>query len=252
MSDHNDDMLPDWLRDSYQQQGAKPAPGTGPLRRQTTGNLQPVTPASKPATGRLGLDSPARQANTERLSIKNYLLDGDPGPVLAQYLNPDRMFADNILLRTMYDAIEEMEKQIVLYVRNDDNQELPDRVDNYKTPEIAAQIGEYPVQLASVIADTILLTAGEIATCPKKIRNQAVFGIAQRIIDTRKQVTGNQAASIRVTKEILGNINQGAVPPADRVDEIKIHARKLFLFSVIEEYERSQREDKLPGSSWLG
>jgi len=252
MSDYNEDMLPDWLRDSYQQQGATPTPGTGPLRRPSTGNLQPETPPSKPVSRRLGLDSPARSDNAERLSIKNYLLEGNPGPALAEYLNTDRMFSDNILLRTMYDAIEETEKQIVLYVRNDDNQELPDRVDSYKTPEIAVQIGEFPVQLASVIADTILLTAGEIATCPKKIRNQAVFGIAQRIVNTRKQVTGNLAASIRVTKDILGDINRGAVPPADRVDEIKIHARKLFLFSVIEEYERSQREDKLPGSSWLG
>jgi hypothetical protein len=186
--------MPDWLAYAYQQQG---------------------TP-----------DISSSPMPDSHLSVKAWLLVGEPSDELARHLGSQRMLLDNVYLNLAREALTEAEKQIRAFF----NQRgvLPDTIDMYKLRDVAEALKMYPIQVATLLVDTILLASGEYETCPSDMRHRAILGISQRVLDYERQ-SSMSAATERMTQEVLETIEQAGVSPSGSTADVRLHARKLLL-----------------------
>ncbi|MBN1121105.1 MAG: hypothetical protein JXJ17_08505 [Anaerolineae bacterium] len=189
---HSGSDMPDWLAYAYQQQGSPDAPQAMP-------------------------DS--------RLTVKAWLLVGEPSDELAQHLGSQRLLLDNVYLNLAREALAEAEKQIRAFF----NQRgvLPDAIDMYKLRDVAEALKMYPVQVATLLVDTILIASGEYETCPSDMRHRAILGISQRILDYEHRSSMPDATE-RMAGEVLEVVEQAGTSQGASA-EVRLHARKLLL-----------------------
>jgi hypothetical protein len=186
--------MPDWLAYAYQQQDSPDAP--------------PAMPDSHP-------------------SIKAWLLVGEPSDALAQHLGSQRLLLDNVYLNLAREALTEAEKQIRAFFYQ--HGAMPDAIDMYKLRDVAEALKMYPVQVATLLTDTILIASGEYETCPSDMRHRAILGISQRILDYERR-SSLSVATEQMAQEVLEIIEQfGAAQSGGTAAEIRVHARKLLL-----------------------
>ena len=191
--------MPDWLAYAYEQQDS---PGAHP-------------PAQTPP--------PA----SDHLTINNWLIVGVPSADMAQLLGSQRMLLDNVYLNLAREALTEAEKQI----RSFYNQRgvMPDAIDMYKLRDVSEALKMYPVQVATLLADTILMASGEYETCGSELRHRGILGISQRILDYERSADSLSAATGRMTAEVLEAVEQGSIAEPGSGEEVRVHARKLLL-----------------------
>jgi hypothetical protein len=161
-----------------------------------------------------------------RLSIEAWLLMGEPSGELTQHLGSQRMLLDNVYLNLAREALTEAEKQIRVFYNHSGY--MPDTIDMYKLRDVAEALKMYPVQVATLIIDTLLMASGEYETCPSETRHRGILGISQRILEYSHQ-SSMSAATEQMTWELLEVIEEGQVPQAGVAAEVRIHARKLLL-----------------------
>lgn len=185
--------MPDWLAYAYQQQDSPGAPLAIP-------------------------DS--------CLSIKAWLLMGEPSGELGQHLGSQRLLLDNVYLNLAREALTEAERQIRAFFYQ--HEVMPDAIDMYKLRDVAEALKMYPVQVATLLVDTILMASGEFETCPSDIRHRAILGISQRILDYERR-SSMSAATERMAQEVLEVIKQSGAAQSGAASEIRLHARKLLM-----------------------
>jgi hypothetical protein len=224
------DDLPDWLKPAYDNPVEKAARPT--TRPQTPSPTPPPEPIPKPATGPL---SRRPGALPPILDITAYQLEGNPSPDLMVHLGTQKMLADTYYLTLAHEVIQEAEQQVISFVRQSPTHALPTSLDMlYRVQGIAGPLKRQPVQLATVLADTILLATNEFDTCPKDIRRKAILGIAQRIVDLQATEVDEVMASERIIKGILQQIELANVQPETGMKAVQLHARLLVLAEIEE------------------
>jgi hypothetical protein len=225
----NDDM-PDWLKAAHR----PPTPDETPAPARPTTDDPPawlkhaanVTAQRAGATGKAPL-------STGPLAIASYQLTGEPSARLRKQLDTRQIMADQMHLKRCHDAIALAERQIADYMGW--SGELPETVDIYDILEMADPIKRHPIQLATLLIDTLLLASGTEQTCPREARHRAILGLADKIM-TRQEVLGSQRAGAEeIIGSVLGEIERVSVTLDSTNDRIRLHARKLFLRAIIAE-----------------
>lgn len=225
----NQDNIPDWLKPAYDNPVEKAA---GPAARPQTPSPPPSEPIPRPATGPL---SRRPGALPPILDIAAYQLEGNPSPDLLVHLGTQKMLADTYYLTLAHEVIQEAEQQVISFVRQSPTHALPTSLDMlYRVQGIAGPLKRQPVQLATVLADTILLATNEFDACPKDIRRKAILGIAQRIVDLQATEVDEVMASERIIKGILQQIELANVQPESGMKAVQLHARLLVLAEIEE------------------
>ena len=226
MNEQGRNDIPDWLSPLYEsQEGA-------PQQPSQEGAVQPgsVLPA---------------------LAITAFQLEGEPSPELTLHLGTQKILMDNLHLSMANKAIEEARRQIADYVEQTSSLLMPENVEVYNLRQNADVLKHYPVQLATVIVDTLLLAYSEWDTCPRDIRHRAILGVAQRIIDYQKRERDQKIGSEMLTSALLMQIKAANTSTASMENKIQLLARVFFLEAVASDLPPSQRTGQI-GSSWLG
>jgi hypothetical protein len=221
------DDIPDWLKPAYDNPVEKAARPTA--RPQTPSPTPPPEPIPKPATGPL---SRRPGALPPILDITAYQLEGNPSPDLMVHLGTQKMLADTYYLTLAHEVIQEAEQQVISFVRQSPTHALPTSIAMYRVGGIADPIKRQPVQLATILADTILLATNEFESCPKDVRHKAILGIAQRIVDLQETEVEERMAAERIIKGILQQIELSNVQPETGMKAVQLHARQLVLAEV--------------------
>ena len=232
MSDwHDRDDMPDWLRPAYDQPVDKSSRPRPPAQSAPDPWAQPVPP-------RQPMPQPTQPrrpgALPPILDIAAYQLAEEPTPDLKVRLDPQQMLADSYYLRLAHETVEEAEQQVISFVRQSPVHALPTSIALYRISGIANPLKSLPVQLATLLADTILLATNATETCPKDVRHRAILGIAQRIVDLQETEFSDERAAERIIRGILQQIDLSNVQPNSGMKIVQLHARRLVLEQIAE------------------
>jgi hypothetical protein len=217
--------MPDWLRPLYEN-NAPDAPLSDSLTSPSSQSGADMPDWLAYAYQQQDVPGTSSSTPDSHLSIKAWLLVGEPSDELARHLGSQRMLLDNVYLNLAREALTEAEKQIRAFF----NQRgvLPDAIDMYKLRDVAEALKMYPIQVATLLVDTILLASGEYEICPSDMRHRAILGISQRVLDYERQ-SSMSAATERMTQEVLEAIEQTGVSQSGSTADVRLHARKLLL-----------------------
>lgn len=226
---HDRDDMPDWLRPAYDQPVDKSSGPRPPSQPAPDPWAQPAPPPPQPAP------QPRRPgALPPILDIAAYQLTEEPTPDLKIHLGTQKMLADTYYLSLAHETLQEAEQQVISFVRQSPTHALPTSIALYRISGIANPLKKQPVQLATILADTILLATNATETCPKDVRHRAILGIAQRIVDLQETEVSNDRAAERIIKGILQQIELSNVQPRSGMAVVQLHARQLVLEQIAE------------------
>lgn len=229
----NDDM-PDWLSAAH----SPPRPADDPASKPAppAGDDAPawLRHAASVSTAHAG-DRGEAPPSTGPLAIARYQLAGEPSARLQKLLDTRQIMADQLHLRRCYDAIALAERQITAYVRQSKGHALPESVDVYSMLGVADPIKRHPIQLATLLVDTLLLTSGTEETCPREARHRAILGLAEQILTQQTRLHDQEEGAEAIIGTLLDDIERVSVTLEDPRDRIRLHARKLFLRAIIAE-----------------
>ncbi len=237
----NDDM-PDWLKAAHR----PPTPDEAPApARPATDDPPAWLKHAANVTAQRAAAAGQAPPSTGPLAIASYQLTGEPSARLQKQLDTRQIMANQMHLKRCYDAITLAERQITDYMGW--SGALPETVDIYDILEMADPIKRHPIQLATLLVDTLLLASGTEQTCPREARHRAILGLADKIITRQENLGDPQAGAEEIIGSVLGEIERVSVTLEDTRDRIRLHARKLFLRAIITEPD-SGREAR--GWSW--
>ncbi len=167
------------------------------------------------------------------LDIADYVLRGEPSAKLQKYISGDQMFANTHYLNLVHQVMHQAEDQVLSFRRASPIGALPDTISVYNLAEVAGPLKQRPVQLATVIADTIIMAAGQLLTFDKRVRWQAILGISDAILVlSDQQKCSLDVASERVIRGFLEIIERRSVAPDNEWSAIDLHSRKLVLKQI--------------------
>jgi len=185
------------------------------------------------------MQQPTRQgqpqpASAQRpLDIADFQLQGDPSPELSHLLGTTHMLAGNEHLEVMHQVIAEAEKQIVAHMRQAGDGSMPEHLSIYRMADVAGPIKRLPLQLATVLADTIILAADQVDTFDKGVRHRAILGIAEGLLTQTAREDTAEAASERLITGLLALMEKRGVEPKNPWHQVSLHARRLILNEVV-------------------
>jgi hypothetical protein len=233
----NDDM-PDWLKAAHR----PPAPDEVPAPARPAADDPPawLKHAANVTAQRAGAAGKA-PLSTGPLAIASYQLTGEPSAQLQKQLDTRQIMANQMHLKRCYDAITLAERQITNYMGW--SGALPETVDIYDILEMADPIKRHPIQLATLLIDTLLLASDTEQTCPREARHRAILGLADKIITRQEELSNQRAGAEEIIGSVLSEIERVSVTLDNPHDRILLHARKLFLRAIIAEPD-SGREVK--------
>jgi hypothetical protein len=200
--------LPDWLRGTYER-------GTG----------APAAPAPRPDTSPLKRRIPTLP---NVLDVMAYELQDEPSAELQEHLSSHNIAVNHAFMTAINKIIEEAEKQVIGFMKMSPGT-LPTTVTIYDIAEVAKSVRYHPVQLATVLADVILLATNEYGQAPKDQRRRAILGIAELIINRQKSERTPEGAAKYVVDGILQMVENLGSMPADRWHVVYLHSRVLVL-----------------------
>jgi hypothetical protein len=180
-------------------------------------------------TGSLRFSQP-----TEPLTITKYfLLGGTPEEVSKMYEQATH-YKMLYALAACHKNLESIERQVL--TQRQQTGMWPDKVYVHTLVESLRGAREYPLAIASVLADTVLLVSGE--DYPKKSLVPAYNGIAWEIVKEGKRYRSIGAGSEKVASRILYDIEY-SIPP-DFTITAKFLAHLLFLREFVKDVDGVQ------------
>lgn len=227
----NDDM-PDWLRAAHR----PPRPDETPAPPPPAADDPPawLKHAANVSAQRAGATEKA-PPSTGPLTIAQYQLAGEPSMRLREQLDTRQLMADQMHLRRCQEALTLAERQIADYVRQSKEHALPETVDIYDLLEIADPLKRHPIQLATLLIDTLLLASGTENACPREARHRAILGLAERIITRQDELRNRKAGAEEIIGAMLNEVEGMGVTLDSPRDRIRLYARVLFLRAIITE-----------------
>lgn len=167
------------------------------------------------------------------LDIADFQLQGNPSPELSRMLGTTHLLEAGKHLENMHKVIAEAEQQVVTYMRQSVDDSLPEHLNIYRMGEVAGPIKRLPLQLATVLADTIILAADQVETFDKAVRHRAILGIADGLITQAGREDTLEDASERVITGLLALMDRRGVTPGNAWHRVSLHARRLVLREVV-------------------
>jgi len=178
-------------------------------------------------------DQPQSTSTHRPLDIADFQLQGDPSDELTRMLGTTHLLAAGKHLENMHKVIAEAEQQIVTYMRQSPDGSLPDHLSIYRMGDVAGPIKRLPLQLATVLADTIILAADQVDTFDKSVRHRAILGIAQGMIMQAGREDTLEDAADRLITGLLALMDRRGVVPKNAWHRVSLHARRLVLQGVV-------------------
>lgn len=166
------------------------------------------------------------------LDIAEFQLQGNPSADLNRMLGTTHMLEASKHLTVMHEVIAEAEKQVVSYMQQHGGNTMPNHLTIYRLVEIAGPIKRHPVQLATVLADTLILAADQLETFDKSVRHKAILGIAEGLLTQTAREYTREAAASRLISGLLALMDKRGVTPENAWHRVSLHARRLVLRDI--------------------
>ncbi|MCC6904690.1 MAG: hypothetical protein IT326_02535 [Anaerolineae bacterium] len=163
------------------------------------------------------------------LSVTDYFLLGGTPPILRSFMERDHQVRGIYAMDACNKVIADGQKQLLDYFRY--AHRWPETLSVYRFAEHADHVRSFPVQLATLLVEAILLTTGE--DCPEDGKLCAINGIALDIVQRSDPYSGLPLGARLVTASIISAIAANA-PHFTRKDyaEARLRASLLFLQEV--------------------
>jgi hypothetical protein len=188
-------------------------------------------------------DQPSPASPRRPLDIADFQLQGEPSSELNSLLGTKHLLEASKHLENMHKVIAEAEQQVVAYMRQMPDDSMPDHLTIYRMTEVAGPIKRMPLQLATVLADTIILAADQVDTFEKGVRHRAILGITQGLLTQAGREDTLEDASERLITGLLALMERRGVEPKNPWHRVSLHARRLVLRDVVD-FEEGTSESK--------
>lgn len=212
--------MPDWLAEFYERE-LKRFGTTLRGQQSAFGNV-----SARTVTG-------AMSGDKVKLDVHDFVLQGEPSNILRRQLDPSTYAAHNAYMTSLARIIEEAQKQVAAFMKNNDGL-MPATFRSYEVGEMSGSLAYHPVQLATVLIDSILLASNEYETTDKDVRRRAILGMAERIIDRVKVDNSPEEANVHMIQSVLRMIAKSQPKALDRWHQVYLHARILVLEELAE------------------
>lgn len=166
------------------------------------------------------------------LDIAEFQLQGQPSADLNRMLGTTHMLEAAKHLTVMHEVIAEAEKQVMSYMQQHGGETMPDHLTIYRLVEISGPIKRHPVQLATVLADTLILAADQLDTFDKSVRHKAILGIAEGLLTQTTREYTREAAAERLITGLLALMDRRGVTPRNPWHRVSLYARRLVLRDI--------------------
>ena len=178
-------------------------------------------------------NQPQSASPNRPLDIADFQLQGDPSPELSRMLGTTHLLEASKHLDNMHRVLAEAEQQVVTYMRQSPKSVMPDHLTIYSMGDVAGPIKRLPLQLATILADTIILAADQVDSFDKGVRHRAILGIADGLISQAGREDTMEDASEKVITGLLAMMDRRGVEPQNPWHRVSLHARRLVLRDVV-------------------